>query len=234
MADRYWVLKDCRLFDRMSPERIRQVESAARMKTFDKGDMVYLPTDAADGVLLLTAGRIRLTSITPEGKQAVLAFIEPGEFFGENAIADDGPREEYAEVVSASTVIYLPAETVREVMRQEPSLAIALTELIVTRRRRVERRLKAHLFRSHRDRLTHLLLELVEQYGRPDREGTLIGIPLSHQDLAGVIGSTRESVTLMLGTLQLEGLLHVGRQRIVVRDLCRLSALLGVAAPILP
>ena len=83
------------------------------------------------------------------------------------------------------------------------------------------------LFRSNRERLVGLLCELLEQYGRKIDEGLLIDIKLSHQDLAGLIGITRESVTLTLGELQLERMITVGRQRIVVLNADKLAQAAG-------
>lgn len=95
--------------------------------------------------------------------------------------------------------------------------------MIGWRRRRIERRLKGLLFRSNRKRLIHLLLELAEDYGRGVPEGVLITLGLSHQELAAVIGATRETVTVLLGELQLEGFLSVKRRKLVVKALERLA-----------
>jgi CRP-like cAMP-binding protein len=101
---------------------------------------------------------------------------------------------------------------------EHPDVSLGLTKLMGLRRRRIERRLKHLLFHSNRDRLVHLLLELAEHYGRPSPEGVELGIKLSHQDLASIIGSTRETVTITLGELQVEGNLRVGRKRITLTD----------------
>jgi CRP/FNR family transcriptional regulator, cyclic AMP receptor protein len=93
--------------------------------------------------------------------------------------------------------------------------------------------LKSLLFRSNRDRLIHFLLELAEKYGQRTPEGVLLGIKLSHQDLAGVIGSTRETVTVLLGELQREGRLSVKRRQVIVKDLARLAASIDEPTPTL-
>lgn len=229
--ERHWYIKRCRLFERLTPEQLAQLERQSRQKTFARGNSVYLPSDAAAGVLLVAEGRIRLSSLTPDGKQAILAFVEPGEVFGELALLDAGAREEYAEAVAASTVILLPGDLLQQFLMESPHFSLGITRLIGLRRRRVERRLKSLLFRSTRERLGSLLLELVEQYGRTVPEGTLIDLKLSHQDLASIIGATRESVTLLLGELQAEGLVVVSRQRVVVCSPARLAHTMGLPAP---
>jgi CRP/FNR family cyclic AMP-dependent transcriptional regulator len=222
MAQTFWHVRNCSLFQRLSESQFATLERRAWTRQFPKGSSIYLPSDMADRAFLLADGRVRICSATPEGKQSILAFIEPGELFGELAIIESAEREERAEAVVHSTVIMLLGEDLRSVMEDCPQLALGVTKLIGLRRKRVERRLRSLLFRSNRERLTHLLLELCEQYGQTSSAGIELGIRLSHQDLASIIGATRETVTTLLGEMQNEGLLQIKRQRLVVLDLRRL------------
>lgn len=231
MAEKIWLLKHCNLFAQLTPDQLSRLESRARMRKFPRRSPIYLPADQGDGVLLLTAGRAKICGFSPDGKQVILAFIEPGELFGELAILGAAEREEYAEAVEASTVVLLPAGDIRQLMHECPHLSLGITKLIGLRRRRIERRLNYLLFRSNRERLTHLLLELAEQYGVRTAAGVELRIRLSHQDLANVIGSTRESVTVALGEMQAEGALKVGRQKIVLTRLERLAASVQAELP---
>lgn len=232
--ERHWYIKHCRLFETLTPDQLARLERRARMRQFPKHAAVYLPMDAADGVLLLAEGRIKLCSLTAEGKQAILAFIEAGELFGELALLGDSVRDEHAETVVPSTVILLPRDELEGLMTESPQLALGVTRLIGWRRKRIERRLKTLLFRSNRQRVIHLLLELAEQYGQPTADGVVLAVKLSHQDLASIIGATRETVTVLLGELQLEGMLKVARQRLVIRELPRLAACVDAMPPRLP
>jgi CRP/FNR family cyclic AMP-dependent transcriptional regulator len=227
MPAQHWFIKNCRLFDRLSDEQCVRIERGARTRRFPKSAAIYLPSDALDGVFLLIEGRIKLGSTTPDGKQAILAFIEPGELFGELALVEDGNREERAEAMIASEVLLLNGTAVRSVLAESAELALGVTKLIGLRRRRVERRLRSLLYRSNRDRLVHLLVDLCEQYGTPTPEGLLLSLHLSHQELASIIGATRETVTALLGELQLEGYIRVRRQTLVVRDRKKLEKLLA-------
>ena len=231
MAKAFWHVSHCSLFQQLNSSQLAQLEQKARSRTFAKGSAVYLPTDQADSVFLLAEGRIRLCSITPDGKQAIIAFVEPGEVFGELALFESSQHEERAEAATKATVILLPGEDVRRFMENCPQLAIGVTKLIGFRRARIERRLRGLLFRSNRDRLIQLLVELAEQYGKTHSLGIAIDIALSHQELASIIGATRESVTMILGDLQVEGLVQIMRQRLLVRDLRRLAGLVQLKAP---
>jgi CRP-like cAMP-binding protein len=231
MSERHWYLKRCDLFQQLSLEQLATLESRCRLRKFPRNTPIYLPADAADGVLLLAEGRVKIGSFSEEGKQTILAFIEPGELFGELSLLGSSDREEYAESVEKSTVILIPNDAIEQLLVENPAISLGVTKLFGLRRQRVERRLKYLLFRSNRERLVHLLLELAEQYGKQTEGGVTLRIKLSHQDLASIIGSTRETVTVVLGELQSEGLLQLGRRKIIVTDLARLAASVNQQIP---
>lgn len=229
-----WYIKHCQLFAELTGQQLAELERHALLRRFAAGSLIYLPEDQADGVLLLAEGRVKLCSHTPDGKQAILAFIEPGEVFGELALIGESQREEFAQAVTAATVFLLPGEALEQLMADSTQLTLGITRLIGWRRKRIERRLKTLLFRSNRDRVIHLLLDLAEQYGQTTPDGVALAIRLSHQDMAAIIGATRETVTVLLGELQLEGLLKVARRKLVIRDLHRLAECVEVRAPRVP
>jgi len=234
MHDKFWYLKNCDLFERLSPEEVARIESRSRSRSFKRGGLIYLPSDRGDAVLLLTSGRVKIYHLTAEGKQALLAFVDPGELFGELALLDSGQREEFAEAMEDTSVVRIPREEIHRLIEAHPTVSVGVTRLMGLRRRRVERRLKSLLFRSNRERLIHLLIELAEKYGRPQADGLLIGIKLSHQDLASMIGSTRETVTVILGELQSEGNLIIKRRQIILTQPESLAAGLDLPAPEIP
>jgi len=231
MAEKIWYLKSCDLFERLTPAHLERLEARSQMRTFPKKGLVYLPRDEADAVFLLATGRIKLTSLTGEGKQAILTFIEPGEIFGELAALETGRREEFAEAMETSTVVRLAADEFVRLLEELPHLSLGVTKLLGLRVRRIERRLKHLLFQSTRERLIHLLLELVERYGQVVPAGIELSLKLSHQDLASIIGSTRESVTVTLGELQAENQIALRRRHIILTQAARLAASVEAEPP---
>lgn len=223
MNEKYWYLKKCSLFSRLSPDQIQQVEASSFSREFSRGDAVYLPSDMSDSVLLLARGRVRICHTTSEGKQAILNFIEPGEMFGELSLFTPNRREEHAEAMEKSLVVLIPRETMHGLMARYPQISFSLTRLYGLRLRRMERRLKSLLYRSSRERLIHLLLELAEKYGQQTDAGLLINLRISHQDMASAIGATRETVTITLGELQSDGLIRIQRRQILLLQVDHLS-----------
>jgi CRP-like cAMP-binding protein len=224
MADSYWYIKNCDLFSQVSADDIAWLESKSRMRKVKRGETVYLPDDAADDILLVASGRVKICHATPEGKQSIIGFIDPGEIFGELSLLDSNSgREGIAEAAEKSIVVAIPKNELLAIVQKYPSIVLGVTKLIGLRRQRVERRLRNLLFRSNRDRVIHLLLELSEKYGRRTDSGIELQIRLSHQEMASIVGSTRETVTVVLGQLQAEGLLSIARRRIFLLSLEKLA-----------
>lgn len=234
MAQEIWYVRNCSLFQRLDEATLRRLEQHALVRQYERNAPIYLPTDAADGAFLLASGRVRICSNTPDGKQSILALINPGELFGELAVIQPGRREEQAEAAVISTVVCLAGDILRSLMEHSTDVSLGITKLIGLRRQRIERRLRNLLFRSNHERLGHLLLELVEQYGRDTDDGVMLDIKLSHQELSAIIGVTRETVTHVLGEMQKSGLVRVSRQSIVIMNLKALATEINGLVPSCP
>ena len=234
MDDKYWYLKRCELFELLEGTQIAKLESQSQVRTFDRKNLVYLPDDESDSVLLLASGRVRIYHLTPEGKETLLAFIDPGELFGELSIIGQTEREEFAETMEKSQIVKIPGNTIRELMADNASVTMGVTKLIGLRRQRFERRLKSLMFQPNRDRLIFLLLELAERYAVPHPNGTALRIRLSHQEMANIIGSTRETVTVVLGELRHEQLIEVKRRQVIIKNIDRLASSIGAKPPNIP
>ena len=234
MADSYWFIKNCNLFEQVSHDDIKWLESRAKMRELKRGEPVYLPSQLDDVVLLVASGRIKTCHVTPEGKQAIIAFVEPGEIFGELALIGGAAQDQHAEATEATKLIAIRINDLQAILHKYSSVSFAITKLIGHRRLKIERRLKNLLFRTNRERIVHLILELTETYGQRTEEGINLGIKLSHQEIASLIGSTRETVTVVLGQIQQEGKIKTARRKIVVKDLQALADEVKEEASIVP
>jgi CRP/FNR family transcriptional regulator, cyclic AMP receptor protein len=233
MNEKIWYLKKCPVFGQLSPEQVLDIESQCFSREFNRGEMIYLPSDMGDSVLLLARGRVRIYHVTSEGKQAILGFMEPGELFGEVSVFNGSRRDEYAEATEKSFVVLLPRHVIQQLMLENPTVSMTLTRMFGLRLRRIERRLKSLLFRTSRERLIHLLLELAEKHGSHVPEGVVIGQKISHQDMASIIGATRETVTITLGELQSEGKLTIKKRQITLRNVENLAVSIDFG-PVVP
>ncbi|MCI0459425.1 MAG: Crp/Fnr family transcriptional regulator [Gemmataceae bacterium] len=223
MNGKLWYLKQCDLFEKLTPQQAERLDRHASLLTFKRQALVYSPAEPGLSVLVLARGRIKIKDITPDGKETILAFIEEGEIFGELAVLDGQARGEFAEAMTEVQVLVIPREDLLWLLELRPDVALSITKLVGLRRRRIENRFRNVLFLSSRERMVRLLGELVEFHGERAGNACRIRLPLSHQDLASLIGVTRETVTHVLGQLQADGLVQARRRQITVLDCDRLA-----------
>lgn len=232
MTGSIWYLKSCELFERLSATESERLNHRALVRRFKKKTLIYAPAEAGQTVLILATGRVKVYDLTSEGRETILAFVESGELFGELSALDGQPRREFAEAVTDCEILAIPGADFMTLLESRADLALSVTKLVGLRRRRIETRLRNILFLPSRPRLIRLLIELVESYGEQKDNRHTIRFPLSHRDFAGLIGVSRETVTLTLGQLQAEGLIAVQRRRLTVLDLDRLHREANRVAPL--
>src|SRR5262245_27004860 len=130
MSEKIWYLKRCPLFERLTPDEHARLERASLARTFRKREIVYFPHDPGEAVLVMERGRITIQAVSPDGRETIFAFMEPREIFGELAILDGEPRNEYAEAVEASLVLALPRGELLWLMEPRPAVALHVTKLL--------------------------------------------------------------------------------------------------------
>ena len=227
-------LQRSRLFACLSDAQTQRVVRESAIRQLPAKSPIGLPSTETQYVHFMLRGRAKVCYLTRDGKQPILYFVNPDELIGEQSILNGRNGDDYVETIESSLAASIPTRLLRDLMLSEPTFATSLSELISRRRTQVEHRVRHLLFLSNRERLTHLLLDLAEQYGLVTGDSLELQIKLSHQDLANFIGSTRETVTVVLGKMQLDGLLNVRRRRITLLDTRALAQSVDRKVPTTP
>ncbi|MBI5379423.1 MAG: Crp/Fnr family transcriptional regulator [Nitrospirae bacterium] len=227
LKNKLWHLKQIRLFADLPADTLERLDRAAGMKAVKRHQPIYLPGDLGDAVYLLKSGRVKISRLSPEGKELTLAILDPGEIFGEVDALQGALRDEVAEALEDTVLCIVPRSEFEALLQRTPGLALRLTKLIGLRLRRIESRVEDLVFRDVPTRLAHLLLDLARDLGVEDQRGLLLRARFSHRDLANLIGSTRETVSLTLGEFRREGLVETEGRQIVIRNREGLARLAG-------
>jgi len=220
-------LQSCVAFARTDEAALKELAAGSELRTFAQRQPVYLASDRADSVYLLISGRIAVGHVNELGKRAWLTFVRPGELFGEQSLFEWPARDQYAAPFQISRVLIIPARVFRPIILACPEFGASMLRLVGERLMQTNRRWTRQFYLSNRERLIHILLDLADQYG--SRRGDVIEftIDLSHEDLAGFTGSTRESVSVEIGRLREAGLIASSRRRLV---LCQPQRWLGLVS----
>lgn len=204
-----WYISTNKVLSRL-PEDVRaEMAALFRPSTVRKKGFVYSMGDSADAVYILKEGRIKITRLTEEGRELTLDILEPGDIFGELALAGEEMRETSAEALEDSFICTINRKDFEGFVKRHPALSLGITKWIGSRLRRIENRFENLIFQDVRTRILTLLEDLAEKYGRPVPGGKATGIRLSHQEIANLVGATRETVTLELNALKKAGRLRV-------------------------
>ncbi len=189
---------------------------------------VYRAGDPADSLYAIVHGRIKLCRIdNANEREAVIDILPAGSLFGESALySAAGRRENSAVAYADSRLLRIPAGDFQKGMAEDDRLHNYTFRLIGQRLENAERRLADFALNAIPARLDRLLVDFSDRYGVPEREGVLIDIPLPHREIASIVGSTRESVTVRLNAMRREGTIEFVNRKILVK---RPESLLRVA-----
>lgn len=225
MQSKFWFLKQIKLFSNLKDEALNDLDKITRMEEVKRRQPVYLPGDPANTVYLLKAGRVKISRVTEDGKEFTLAILEPGEVFGELEVLEGTPRDTVAEALEDISICVLQRKDFEEVLQKNPDLTIRLTKLIGFRLKKIESRIEDLVFRDVPTRLAHLLLSLSKEFGKQNEDGVRLSVKMTHQELANLIGSTRETVSATLNDFKRQGLIQQEHHAITIRDQNRLSSI---------
>ena len=187
--------------------------------SFRRNDLVFQEGDEPDALYIVIKGRLALVNTAPDGRESVLALMEPGDLFGEMGMLDDLPRSATARALETSTLLKLPYDPVVSVLEASPTLLWGVVKLLAGRIRNMDSALADSVFLDVTGRTAKRLLELSE--GRDD-----FTLPLTQEELAGMVGASRERVNKAISSFIRLGWLDLTdrRYKIVQRDRLELRA----------
>lgn len=203
------------LFEGISEMEARKIASLCSERRYPRGAIIFAEGDPSGTVYILRDGLVKLVSLSEKGTEKILHILKPDEIFGELLFAEE-TRPFTAIALKDAVATVISKERFSELLSSVPTVGLNFTRLLSKRLMKVERELAefGHTWSYHR--LAKVLLHLSEEHGKDDPVGTLITLRLTHEDLANLIGTTRETVTTQLSRFERMGLVtRQGRHLIV-------------------
>lgn len=222
----YWFVPPCDFVSGMKPADREALLALARIGEFAKGEFVFNAGDPGQNVYILESGRAKICQLSPEGKEIILWFCLPGEMFGMAEVPHGSAREVFAQVCTRSSVYSIPRETFNIFLSDHPDTALQVISLLSCRLRTIGHMLLNLAQDDVTSRIVKLLLRLSVPSMRNQDANMSLQIPLTHQEIADMVGASRQTVSTVLGELRREGALDVVKHRIHIHNGERLSAML--------
>lgn len=220
--DRLAMLSEIDIFTDLSRVEMKAIAKAAPMRTYQAGTLLYSPHSPVEALFILKRGRTRIFRISPDGRALTTAIIERGTIFGEMVLLGQQMYDNYAEALDESLVCVMSRPDVHRFLLSDPRISARITEILGNRLAAMEQRLSDAVFKSVPQRIAATLCTL-SAGGRLGRSP----LSLTHEQVAALVGTSRETATKALGDFSEQGLVRLGRGKITVLDRPRLAAEAG-------
>jgi CRP/FNR family cyclic AMP-dependent transcriptional regulator len=203
----------------LSQEEKDALRAPGTVRSFPRGTALFHERQAADRVLVVLEGCVKLSCLSEGGKEVVLAIRGPGDLLGELAAIDGEPRSATATALEPVQALSISAEDFKAFLGVHPRAALALLTMLTKRLRDADRKRVEFAADDTMTRVAARIVELSERFGDEVAQGLEIDLPISQEELAGWTGCSRDSVVNALQAMRGLGWIETQRRRIVVRDI---------------
>lgn len=205
-------------FREVDAKVLEQIVPLLGERTYKKGAIIFFEGDEGDDVYFIRSGTVQIYTFDGS-KKVILAYMREGDYFGEMALIKPGlHRSATAEAAQLTKVFTLRRNDFERLIMENPRLALYLLDDTMERLRKANQQIYDLTFLNVRTRIMKRLLRMAQESGRETPEGLLIGIKVTHQQMAEMVGAVRETVTKVLLELQEDGLIQVRNKMILLPD----------------
>lgn len=214
---KYWYLRDHKLFSALSASELQSICLISNFKTANKGEIIMFSHEDAKRVYFLKKGTLKIVEIDEKGNEIVKDIIQKGDIFGEFTLTDS-PNDEYAISISdKATCCSFRMEDFEQVLERNPQLSLSYTKWIGFRFKKLQNRYANLMFKDVRTRLLSFLEEWATKEGTVKTDTIILQNYLTHQDIASLICSTRQTVNQLFNEFKEKGILDYSRTEIILK-----------------
>jgi len=216
-------LKQVPLFAGLADEDIRELMAVARKRTFRSGEVIFHRDDPGQVLYVIKEGKVKISLVSPDGQEIVLTVLGKGECFGEFTILDGLPRSADAITLEKVECYTLQRSDFHNAILKNPKIAIQVLEVLTKRLRINDQMVEDLIFLDVYGRVAKKLLELAETHGEKVENGTRINVRLTQQELASMVGASRESVNKVMGYFTDKNFISTDKHRITLHRITELK-----------
>ena len=209
--------QNCATFTGIIRANLHSLKGFSSNRDYERGQTVYCVGDPAEELLLIKRGQVKIVRISGEGQQKILDIYQPGDFFGELCICGGHKRLEQAVALESLSVTSVQVSGILKLLRQKPDMLLDLLQLLCARLGESYNQIATLAFDNIPRRLAREMLRLSHTPdARADENGVHLGVSLSHEELAHLVGTSREMVTTVMNRFRKRGLLDYTRRHILI------------------
>lgn len=216
----FWFLENIDVTGIFCPKKIGRGDLEKHThRTFKKGEYIFLPEEHADRIYFLTEGRVKLGTYSDGGKEITKAILHKGEVFGELSLIGEEKHRDFAYAMEDTIVCILSVDEMKLLMREHNGLSLFLMKIMGSRMLEMEHRLESLVFKDSRTRIIEFLYDLAAKKGQRVGYEMLVRKFMTHQEIANLTATSRQTVTTVLNALRNKNILTFNRRRLLIRDM---------------
>ncbi|MBZ0187337.1 MAG: Crp/Fnr family transcriptional regulator [Candidatus Obscuribacterales bacterium] len=223
-AQKMFTLRQSEIFESFNPVEFGRLLGILEELELPKHHSLFSPGTPCDAIYFIEKGRVRVTRLSPEGKTVILALLGPGDLIGE-AAWESGEHDSYADTLEEACIYQIGREAFQNFIRQNPEFGLRLIQILGGRLKQAQARIEDLVFRQVPSRVARLLLTLAESHGRVTPAGIRVEFPLTHQEIADLVGSSRVTVTQILNRFRTSHWIEIESKRVTIHDMAALEEL---------
>ena len=216
-------LKQVSLFANLADEDIHELMTAAKRRAFRSGEVIFHRDDPGQVLYMIKEGKVKICIISPDGQEISLAVFGKGECFGEFALLDGLPRSADAIALEKVECYTLQRSDFHNAIMKNPKIAIQVLEALTRRLRNTDNMVEDLIFLDVYGRVAKKLLELADAHGVKTDDGVRIEVRLTQQELASMVGASRESVNKVMGYFSEKDFISTDKHRITLHRIADLK-----------
>lgn len=211
------------LFEGLDEEQQRSLRAKMGQTTLRRGEILFEEGEQGNRLYIITEGKVKLGHTSLDGRENLLAVLGPGEIIGELTLFDPGPRSTTATAVSPVTLLHLDHSDLSVILDTNPTMAKHMLRALARRLRRTNESLADLVFSDVPGRVAKALLDLADRFGTPTDEGVHVPHDLTQEELAQLVGASRETVNKSLADFVSRGWIQLEGRAVTLLDLDRLA-----------
>lgn len=217
------VLASAPLFAALDPDSAATLEKALTSRTVSRGHVVFKEGDEGDRLFIVLEGKVKITRASADGRENLIAVLGAGEMFGELSLFDPGPRTASVSAVTDATLASLDHDDLRPLLLERPGVGVELLRALAQRLRRTNDAMADLVFTDVPGRVAKALLDLSAKFGVAEAEGVRVRHDLTQEELAQLVGASRETVNKALSEFAHRGWLRIEGRSVLILDQDRLT-----------
>ena len=223
MKDRA-ILRKVNIFSDLRDREVDRLLEVVEEKDFAKDSVILTQDDLGDTLFIIVTGKVKIVLLSEEGKEITLSTLRDGDFFGEMSLLDGEPRSANVVALENSSLLIIRRDDFLKQVRKSPEIALRIMVEMSKRLRRADEKIGSLALLDVYARIAKVLLQLAKSEGEKTKKGMIINKRPTHQDIANMVGTSRETVSRVLSDLNKAGYINIkGKEIIIHKDLSRIE-----------